>query len=46
MDIYQLLNEIGKKWPDNSSDHELPAMGESRGEKKAAPGDPGAAFEE
>jgi hypothetical protein len=42
--IDQLLNEIGKKWPDNSSDHELPATGKSRGEKKAAPGNPGAAF--
>jgi len=39
-----LLNEIGKKWPDNSSDHELPAAGKSRVEKKAAPGHPGAAF--
>jgi hypothetical protein len=34
----------GKKTPDNSSDHELPAAGKSKGEKKAAPGYPGAAF--
>ena len=42
--IDQLLNEIGEKTPDNSSDHELPAAGKSKGEKKAAPGYPGAAF--
>jgi hypothetical protein len=42
--IDQLLNEIGEKTPDNSSDHELPATGEKQGEKKAATGDPGAAF--
>jgi hypothetical protein len=39
-----LLNKIGEKTPDNSSDRELPATGENQGEKKAAPGNPGAAF--
>jgi hypothetical protein len=42
--IDQLLNEIGEKSPDNPSDHELPEKGEKQGEKKAAPGNPGAAF--
>jgi hypothetical protein len=42
-----LLNKNGKKRPDNPSDHKLHATGESAcdgGEKKAAPGYPGAAF--
>jgi hypothetical protein len=39
-----LLNEIGEKSPDNPSDRESPATGEKQGEKKAAPGYPGAAF--
>jgi len=43
-----LLNQTGKKTPGNPSDLELPATGETglrcRGEKKAAPGYPGAAF--
>jgi hypothetical protein len=42
--IYQLLNEIGEKSPDNPTDQELPATGEKEDEKKAAPGYPGAAF--
>jgi len=40
-----LLNDLGEKTPDNSSDHELPATREKQGaKKKAAPGFPGAAF--
>jgi hypothetical protein len=42
--IYQLLNDMGEKSPDNPTDQELPATGEKEGEKKAAPGYPGAAF--
>jgi hypothetical protein len=42
--IDQLLNEIGEKSPGNPSNRELPATGENEGEKKAAPGYPGAAF--
>jgi hypothetical protein len=42
--IDSLLNEIGKKPPGNSSDRESPATGKNEDEKKAAPGDPGAAF--
>jgi hypothetical protein len=42
--IDKLLNEIGEKSPGNLSNRELPATGEKEGEKKAAPGYPGAAF--
>ncbi|MFL6631349.1 MAG: hypothetical protein ACJ8HJ_03405, partial [Massilia sp.] len=34
--IYQLLNDMGEKSPDNPTDQELPATGEKEGKKKAA----------